>query len=99
MASMTIHNLDDDLKQRLRLRAARHGQSMEEEARSILRCSLQAEPLSGQSLVDSIREMAAPYGDIDLQTSVRGPMGEREQQHTSCVTEGSCRCCCEAAGI
>ena len=40
MASMTIRNLDDDLKARLRLRAARHGQSMEEEARSILRSVL-----------------------------------------------------------
>jgi hypothetical protein len=30
MATMTIRNLDDDLKARLRLRAARHGQSMEE---------------------------------------------------------------------
>ena len=55
MASMTIRNLDDDLKSRLRLRAARHGQSMNEEARSIFRSALQAEPLSGQSLLDSTR--------------------------------------------
>ena len=37
MASITIRNLDDDLKQRLRVRAAEHGRSMEEEAREILR--------------------------------------------------------------
>jgi phosphopantothenoylcysteine decarboxylase/phosphopantothenate--cysteine ligase len=37
MASITIRQLDDDLKQRLRLRAARHGRSMEDEARTILR--------------------------------------------------------------
>ena len=37
MASITIRNLDDDIKQRLRLRAAEHGRSMEEEARDILR--------------------------------------------------------------
>src|SRR6476659_4315808 len=36
MASITIRQLDDDLKQRLRLRAARNGRSMEEEARIIL---------------------------------------------------------------
>ena len=47
MATMTIRNLDDELKARLRLRAARHGQSMEEEARSILRSALQVEPLAG----------------------------------------------------
>jgi phosphopantothenoylcysteine decarboxylase/phosphopantothenate--cysteine ligase len=37
MGSITIRQLDDDLKQRLRLRAARHGRSMEDEARTILR--------------------------------------------------------------
>jgi plasmid stability protein len=73
MATMTIRNLDDDLKARLRLRAARHGQSMEEEARNILRGALQAEPLSGQSLVDSIREMVEPYGGIELELPVREP--------------------------
>jgi phosphopantothenoylcysteine decarboxylase / phosphopantothenate---cysteine ligase len=36
MASITIRRLDDDLKKRLRLRAARHGRSMEDEARTIL---------------------------------------------------------------
>ena len=36
MASLTIRNLDDDLKQRLRLRAASDGRSMEEEIRQIL---------------------------------------------------------------
>jgi plasmid stability protein len=73
MATMTIRNLDDDLKARLRLRAARHGQSMEEEARCILRSALQAEPLSGQSLLDSIREMVEPYGGIELELPVREP--------------------------
>ena len=37
MASLTIRKLEDELKQRLRLRAARHGRSMEDEARTILR--------------------------------------------------------------
>jgi plasmid stability protein len=37
MASITIRNLDDDLKRRLRVRAAENGRSMEEEAREILR--------------------------------------------------------------
>lgn len=71
MATMTIRNLDDGLKTLLRLRAARHGRSMEEEARNILRCALQVEPLSGQSLVDSIRAMVEPYGGIDLELPPR----------------------------
>ena len=37
MASITIRNLDDDIKHRLRVRTAEHGRSMEEEARDILR--------------------------------------------------------------
>lgn len=36
MASLTIRNLDDNLKAQLRQRAARHGRSMEAEARTIL---------------------------------------------------------------
>jgi plasmid stability protein len=40
MASLTIRNLDEDLKARLRMRAARHGCSMEAEVRNILRQTL-----------------------------------------------------------
>lgn len=40
MATLTIRNLDDDLKAILRVQAARHGRSMEEEVRSILRQAL-----------------------------------------------------------
>ena len=37
MASITVRNLDDDVKRCLRVRAAENGRSMEEEARDILR--------------------------------------------------------------
>lgn len=48
MATLTIRNLDDDLKASLRLQAARHGQSMEEEVRCILRQTLsRAQPTAG----------------------------------------------------
>ena len=40
LASITIRNLDDDVKARLRVTAARHGCSMEEEARRILHTAL-----------------------------------------------------------
>lgn len=43
MASLTIRNVDDELKMRLRLQAARHGTSMEQEARDILRRAVQAQ--------------------------------------------------------
>jgi phosphopantothenoylcysteine decarboxylase/phosphopantothenate--cysteine ligase len=41
MASLTIRQLDDDVKKRLRLRAARHGRSMEDEARHLLALHLE----------------------------------------------------------
>ena len=43
MANITIRNLEDDVKTRLRQRAARHGRSMEEEARLILAEALNRE--------------------------------------------------------
>ena len=47
MATITIRNLSDEVKQKLRLRAARHNRSMEAEAREILRRGLQDEWGSG----------------------------------------------------
>ena len=43
MSSITIRNLDDKLKASLRLRAARHGLSMEQEVRNILQNTLAAD--------------------------------------------------------
>src|SRR5215510_6499521 len=49
MASITIRQLDDDLKRRLRLRAARNGRSMEDEARTILRNAASLEDGMGEA--------------------------------------------------
>ena len=43
MAQLLVRNLDDALKERLRVVAASHGRSMEEEARVILHTALTAE--------------------------------------------------------
>jgi antitoxin FitA len=40
MATLTIRNLDDGVKSQLRVEAARHGRSMEEEVRVILHDAL-----------------------------------------------------------
>jgi plasmid stability protein len=40
MSTLTVRNLDDALKKRLRVRAAENGRSMEAEARAILRSTL-----------------------------------------------------------
>ncbi len=74
MATMTIRHIDETLKQRLRVQAARHGRSMEEEARDILRTALAVEPTPPLSLVQSVRERVAPWGGIDLELPVREPI-------------------------
>ena len=43
MASITVRNLEEGLKRRLRIRAAENGRSMEQEARDILRAALDQE--------------------------------------------------------
>ncbi|GAB4405674.1 MAG: plasmid stabilization protein [Rhodoferax sp.] len=72
MAALTIRNVDDALKQALRIRAAQHGVSMEEEARRILRDALvrvtQPQPL-GQRLKQRFAEVA----DADFQLPPRQP--------------------------
>ena len=70
MATMTIRNLDDQLKQRLRVRAATHGRSMEDEARDILRTALATQP-SAPSLIEAIRARVDSLGGIELDIPAR----------------------------
>jgi antitoxin FitA len=74
MASLTIRDLDDSLKQDLRLRAARHSRSMEEEVRQILRSVLQGSPpAEGNDLATRIRARMADLGGIELDIAPREP--------------------------
>jgi plasmid stability protein len=75
MASMTIRNLDEKLKARLRVQAAKHGRSMEDEARDILRSALSTASARA-SLVKSIRHRIEPLGGVELQISPRESMRE-----------------------
>ena len=75
MASITIRNLDDDIKQRLRVQAAEHGRSMEEEARAILRAAL-TETTSPANLARTIRARFVPLGGVKLDIPPREPMRE-----------------------
>jgi plasmid stability protein len=80
MASITIRNLDDDLKRRLRVRAAEHGRSMEEEVREILR-HVVTEPAPQRNLAAAIRSRVAALGGVELDLPPRDPM--REPPHFS----------------
>jgi plasmid stability protein len=77
MAAMTIRNLDDALKQRLRVRAAAHGRSMEAEAREILRTALAPsykEP--EKDLGTAIHEHFAEIGGVEFELPPREPVRE-----------------------
>lgn len=73
MASITIRNLEDDLKRRLRIRAAEHGRSMEEEAREILR-HVVTEPKAPRNLAAAIRARVASQGGVELDLPAREAM-------------------------
>jgi plasmid stability protein len=76
VGSLTIRNLDDSLKAALRMRAARHGRSMEEEARVILRAALATEGETvppAENFAEYARALFAPLGGLDLELPPREP--------------------------
>ena len=73
MASITIRNLDDDVKTRLRVRAAGNGRSMEEEARLILRDAVGREPGSRDLASIARSHFGGPANGVDLELPPRGP--------------------------
>ena len=66
MATLTIRNLDAALKERLRVRAAQHGHSMEAEVRDILQDMLKEPERPVANLYQRIRARFAPLGGVDL---------------------------------
>ncbi len=76
MASITIRNLDDDVTTRLRVRAAEHHRSMEEEARIILRDAVNDSRTGPRNLTEFTRNCFASAGGVDLELPARGPTRE-----------------------
>ena len=68
MASITVRNLDDGLKRRLRIRAAENGRSMEREARDILRAAIDLDAAPNRNLGTAIHELFRPFGGVELET-------------------------------
>ena len=66
MASLTIRNLDEDTKARLRIRAARNGHSMEQEARTLLATAVRAAPSAHTDLGQMIQRRLKPLGGVEL---------------------------------
>ena len=75
MASITIRNLDDDVKTQLRIRASASGHSVEEEVRLILLKAVKREP-TPENLASAIRRRFAPLGGVELEIPARQPIRE-----------------------
>jgi plasmid stability protein len=73
MASITIRDLDDQTKERLRRRAASRGHSMEEEARRLIREGL-ARRHAGGNLAQAIAVRLAACGGVELELAAREPI-------------------------
>ena len=77
MASITIPDIDDNLKRRLMARAVEHGRSIEVEAREVLQDALVGEgPAVPANLYDAIRAIVEPLGGIELEPIPRQPTRE-----------------------
>lgn len=70
MAALSIRGLGDDVRERLRIRAAQHGRSMEAEIRAILIEAVQpaAEPAS---LFTALLDRFGELGGVELELPVR----------------------------
>ncbi|MGO9084755.1 MAG: FitA-like ribbon-helix-helix domain-containing protein [Candidatus Sulfotelmatobacter sp.] len=84
MPSITIRNLEQDTKRRLKIRAAMNGRSMEQEAREILKSALARTAKQKSNLAERIREIFGPLGGVELERlpreAIRDPdwLAERE---------------------
>ena len=76
MTTLTIRNVDAAMKERLRVRAARNGRSMEAELRQILSDTLAPEGGREPNLAEAIRRRFAPLSGVDLDPHRRVPVGE-----------------------
>ena len=76
MASITVRNLEESIKRKLKVRAAENGRSMEQEAREILKCELNKprKQRTGADLVKAIRQRFAPLGGVELELPPREPI-------------------------
>ena len=74
MASITIRKLPESTKRRLRIRAARNGRSMEQEARELLEAGLAQGAPKSENLGEAIHRRFAVLGGVDLKIPPRGPI-------------------------
>jgi plasmid stability protein len=76
MATLTIRNVEPVLKERLRVRAARNGRSMEAELRQILSTTLRGESIGQVNLAEAIRRRFLPLGGVEIEPHPPVPVGK-----------------------
>jgi plasmid stability protein len=76
MATITVRNLDDEIKELLRISAAKNGHSMEEEARMILKQALVKKP-PRYGLGTWMHQHFAEFGGVELDISPRDAVPPR----------------------
>lgn len=69
MAAVSIRDLDDGVRERLRIRAAANGRSMEAEMRAILEAAVA--PARGSGLLTAVRDLMLTAGGVDLELPPR----------------------------
>ena len=74
MAAISVRDLDEDVAGRLKVRAARHGRSMEAEVRAILTDAVTTGDEERLNLAQAIRERFASIGGVDLDIPSRRDM-------------------------
>ena len=74
MAQFIVRNLEDDVKARLKRRAARHRRSMEEEVRHILRDAVKN---PDQPVAKLGSRIAARFAKVGLTTELPQPIARR----------------------
>jgi len=70
VSAVSIRNLDARVKERLRVRAARHGRSMEAEMRAILTDAV-SEPEEDRGLFQALLDRFGELGGVDLDIPAR----------------------------
>lgn len=73
MSSITVRNLDETIKNGLRIRAARHGWSMEQEVRQILRQTIAPEQTEAISFAERINRRFSGLDAESLSLPARKP--------------------------
>jgi plasmid stability protein len=78
MANITIRNLEETTKRKLKIRAAMNGRSMEQEAREILKSALAHASKKQSNLAERIREIFGPLGGVELERLSHEPIRDPE---------------------